>query len=70
VAITSVPIADVLIDGRAVSQTPITGLKLPIGEHRVQLKRDGYRTWEQLITLVPGQPPKRLTGITLQPVRP
>jgi len=69
--INSQPVATVRVDGRLVGTTPITRLKLSIGEsHRVRLEQDGYVPLDTVVTLRPGEQPRRLTDLTLKPVRP
>jgi hypothetical protein len=71
VLINSQPVATVRVDGRLVGTTPITRLKLSIGEpHRVRLEQDGYVRLDTVITLRPGELVRRLTDLTLKPVRP
>jgi hypothetical protein len=69
--INSQPVATVRVDGRLVGTTPIPRLKLSIGEpHRVRLEQDGFVPLDTVITLRPGEQQKRLTNLTLRPVRP
>jgi len=71
VLINSQPVATVRVDGRLVGTTPIPRLKLSIGEpHRVRLEQDGYVPLDTVVTLRPGEQPRRLTDLTLKPVRP
>lgn len=47
--------ADVLVDGKVVGKTPLpTSLAVPPGEHTLELRRPGYVTAKQQITLTEG----------------
>lgn len=39
--------AQVLVDGRAVGETPFSGRNIPAGAHQIELRLDGYRTVRQ-----------------------
>jgi serine/threonine-protein kinase len=49
------PGADVSIDGKAIGQTPLKGLKLPPGARRVELALAGYETWSSTLDVVAGE---------------
>jgi hypothetical protein len=49
------PWAFVRIDGGAETQSPVRPLTLGVGEHKLQLFRDGFRTIERTILIEPGQ---------------
>lgn len=54
VSITSVPLgADIEIDGAFVGNTPST-VKLPLGDHVVAIKKNGFKTWERKIRTTAG----------------
>ena len=60
----SVPWAELYVDGRLVGNTPIMNLRLPAGQHRLRLEQKGFRPYEQVVNLAPGQT-LRITGIVL-----
>ncbi|MFN2572105.1 MAG: PEGA domain-containing protein, partial [Gemmatimonadales bacterium] len=43
------------LDGTAVRSTPIVGLDITVGRHRVQVRRDGYAPFDTVVTAQPGQ---------------
>jgi hypothetical protein len=52
---THLPGADVLVDGQAVGKTPLTSsLTVTPGSHKIELKRQGYMTAQQDLTLGDG----------------
>lgn len=65
VVVSSVPWAELYVDGRLVGNTPVVGLRLKAGRHRLRLQRAGFRPYEEVVNLAPGQSLK-LTGIVLQ----
>ena len=65
VVVSSVPWAELFVDGRLVGNTPIVDLRLRAGQHRLRLERPGFRPYEQVVNLAPGQT-LRITGIVLQ----
>lgn len=64
VVVSSVPWAELYVDGRLVGNTPIMNLRLPAGQHRLRLERAGFRPYEQVVNLASGQT-LRITGIVL-----
>jgi serine/threonine protein kinase len=65
VVVSSVPWAELYVDGRLVGNTPVMDLQLRAGRHRLRLQRAGFRPYEEVVTLAPGQS-LRMTGIVLQ----
>lgn len=54
VSITSIPAgADIEIDGAFVGNTP-SNVKLPLGDHVITIKKNGYKVWERKIRTVAG----------------
>jgi hypothetical protein len=52
---THLPAADVLVDGQAVGKTPLaTSLTITPGQHKIEMKRSGYITAQQDLTLGDG----------------
>ena len=65
VVVSSMPWAELYVDGRLVGNTPVVDLRLPAGQHRLRLERVGFRPHEEVVNLAPGQTLRR-TGIVLQ----
>lgn len=63
--VSSVPWAELYVDGRLVGNTPVADLRLPAGRHRLRLQRAGFRPYEDVVNLAPGQS-LRLVGVVLQ----
>ncbi|HEV8305530.1 MAG TPA: serine/threonine-protein kinase, partial [Gemmatimonadales bacterium] len=57
----------VLLDGRLVRNTPVVDLEIAPGPHRVQVKQDGFVTFDTTFNAAPGQV-IRWTRITLRPI--
>jgi formylglycine-generating enzyme required for sulfatase activity len=51
VATGSVSGADVVIDGRVVGTTPLSGFEVAAGDHTVQLRKERYETFETALTM-------------------
>jgi hypothetical protein len=56
-----------LLDGRQIRSTPVIGLDVPAGRHRVEVKRDGYAPFDTVFTAQGGQDVK-LTRRVLRPL--
>jgi hypothetical protein len=50
----SVPNADVYVDGKFVGNAPLPNYRLPIGTHVVEVRADGYISWKRELTVVSG----------------
>jgi hypothetical protein len=59
--------AQVLVEGRTFSHLPMQPKPIPVGNHSVSVTREGYRTWEGKLTVLPD----RLTvaRVKLSPIR-
>ena len=65
VYINAVPWGLVSIDDNPIGNTPLIGLPLAPGTHRIRIEHAGYAAWERAVTLAPGEM-LRLTDIVLQ----
>jgi len=63
-SVNSVPWGSVYVDGQPVGNTPQIDLQVASGSHRLRVERDGFRPYERLVELAPGQR-LRITDITL-----
>jgi len=63
--INTTPWGEVFVDDAAVGTTPLAGLEVAPGDHHVRVVRDGYRPFEQVVSVAPGQR-IRLTNIVLE----
>jgi len=63
-SINAIPWGSVYIDGRPMGNTPQLDLPVPPGQHKLRVERQGYRAYERVIDLAPGQR-LRITDITL-----
>jgi serine/threonine protein kinase len=63
-SVNSVPWGSVYVDGQPVGNTPQIDLEVPSGSHRLRVERDGFRPYERMIELAPGQR-LRITDIAL-----
>ena len=61
------PWGNVYIDGQLVGTTPLGGVLMSPGPHRVRVEREGFQPYERTIDLAPGQT-MQLAAITLQAV--
>jgi serine/threonine-protein kinase len=66
--VNSRPWGQVYVDGNLVGNTPIAGIRLPAGPHRVRIIRAGFEAFDQTVT-VPAAGELRLTGIALKELR-
>ena len=55
------------LDGKAIRSTPVIGLDMTAGRHRVQVKRDGFAPFDTVLTAAAGQEIK-WTRKTLRPI--
>jgi serine/threonine protein kinase len=56
------------LDGKPIRSTPVIRLEIAPGRHRVQVKRDGFASFDTVLTAAPGQEIK-WTRKTLTPIR-
>ena len=63
-SVNSVPWGSVYVDGQPVGNTPQIDLQVAAGAHRLRVERDGFRPYERLVELAPGQR-LRITDIAL-----
>jgi serine/threonine protein kinase len=68
-SISTQPTGILYLDGRQVRSTPVIGLDVPAGRRRVQVKRDGYASFDTVLTAQAGQDIK-LTRRVLRPLGP
>ena len=45
---------NVFIDGEPIGETPIAQLEIPIGQHRVSVEGEGFKTYEETINVFDG----------------
>ena len=62
--INALPWAQVAVDGRAIGETPIANLSLPIGRHEVVFRHPEHGEQRQVVVVKPG-PPVRV-GVDLR----
>ena len=64
-AIQAIPWAKVYLGNRLLGETPLTGVRLPVGEHRLRLVNEPLGV-EQVVTVVvrPGANPKIIVPLT------
>lgn len=60
--------ASVVVDGRTVGVTPLAGMDVPPGRHRVELRLAGTEPWAEAVELEPGE--RLQLDVTLARVRP
>lgn len=53
--------ARVLVDGRLVGETPVKGITLGVGKHKVRIRKDGYLAWAENVTISGGKK-RRITA--------
>ena len=63
-SINAIPWGSVYLDGRPMGNTPQLDLPVPPGQHKLRVERQGYRAYERVIEVAPGQR-LRITDITL-----
>lgn len=59
------PWGEVFLDGRRIGNTPIIDLRVPWGEHRLRISRDGFIPYERWLEIQPGEE-LRITDIILR----
>jgi hypothetical protein len=63
-SINAIPWGSVFVDGRPLGNTPQLDVPIPPGQHRLRVERQGYRPYERVIDVAPGQR-LRITDIVL-----
>jgi hypothetical protein len=63
-SINAIPWGSVYIDGRPVGNTPQIDRRVAPGSHEVRVEREGFRPYQRVIDVAPGQR-LRITDITL-----
>lgn len=63
-SVNAIPWGSVYLDGRPIGNTPQIDLPVPAGEHRLRVERDGFRPYDRMIQVAPGQR-LRITDIAL-----
>jgi serine/threonine protein kinase len=66
-SISTQPTGTLYLDGQQLRSTPVIGLDVVAGRHRIQVKRDGYAPFDTVLTAQPGQD-LRLTRRVLRPL--
>ena len=66
-SVSTQPPGTFFLDNRPIRSTPILNLEIAPERHRVQVKRDGYVTFDTVFTARPGQEIK-WTRIALKPI--
>jgi len=59
--VSAAPWGTVSVDGNVVGNSPIMGMALTAGQHRVRIVRDGFEPYDRIVTVMPGET-LRLTG--------
>jgi len=62
--VNAIPWGSVYVDGQAMGNTPQIDLTVSPGTHRLRVERDGFRPYERVIEVAPGQR-LRITDIAL-----
>jgi len=63
-SVNAIPWGSVYLDGRPIGNTPQIDRTVAPGQHRLRVERDGYRPYDRVIDLAPGQR-LRITDIAL-----
>jgi serine/threonine protein kinase len=63
-SVNAIPWGSVYVDGQAMGNTPQIDLVIAPGTHRLRVERDGFRPYERVIEVAPGQR-LRITDIAL-----
>lgn len=50
------PGADVTVDGKSIGQSPLTGAKITVGDHRLKVKKGGFLDYDTAVTVIDKQP--------------
>ncbi len=63
-SVNAIPWGSVYLDGRPIGNTPQIDLAVPPGTHRLRVERNGFRPYDRVIQVAPGQR-LRITDIAL-----
>jgi len=67
--VSATPWGELSVDDQAVGHTPMAGVAIAPGRHRLRIERDGFESFAETIEISPGQD-LRLTGILLRELKP
>jgi serine/threonine protein kinase len=67
--VSALPWGQLYVDGELIGNTPRVDVPVSPGAHRLRVVRDGFRPYEAMIQVAPGQE-LRMTDIVLQEVKP
>jgi hypothetical protein len=56
ISVNAVPWAEVLLDGKAIGETPIANLSVPIGPHELVLRNPRYTEQRRSVVVTVGTP--------------
>jgi len=48
--------AEIYIDGAFVATTPASGLQLEVGQHKIEIRKDGCKPWVRTLQVLPASP--------------
>ncbi|HET7024851.1 MAG TPA: PEGA domain-containing protein [Gemmatimonadales bacterium] len=65
ISINAAPWGMVAIDGRDVGNTPLLDAPISAGPHTIQVRREGFRSYERTIEVRPGEH-VRITDVALE----
>jgi hypothetical protein len=57
-----------IVDGREIRDTPVFRFELAVGEHRIEIRREGYVTFQELMGITIGNETRK--RVTLVPEGP
>jgi len=63
-SVNAIPWGSVYLDGRPIGNTPLIDLTVSAGQHRLRVEREGFRPYDRMIQVAPGQR-LRITDIAL-----
>jgi len=50
----SVPFGTVFINGREIQDTDLFGYEMPPGDYIIEIRKEGYQTWADTVTIEAG----------------